>query len=157
MLKAIDKCPIGPFKGTKLIHVPKNKLKEYLFDDTYNSLYPEFIEYVRSIFSTTELQAIEEERQQMPASNILNFALLAQGQQEQQIAARNQMLYGAGTVASNSNMFNPYSYGNLNSLELPTGVITYPPVVRPKVVVKSKVKNKENSKIHIEDERAIEI
>ena len=61
MLRGTDRCPMGKFKGTKLIHVPKQALRDYLVNPTIGSLFPEFIAYCRTRFTAQENQAISDE------------------------------------------------------------------------------------------------
>lgn len=56
-----DKCPLKPFKGIKLINVPKATLREWLYKTEYYNRYPELIRYIHTRFSTQELEVINIE------------------------------------------------------------------------------------------------
>jgi hypothetical protein len=62
MLRGNDKCPLGKFKGIKLMHVPKAVLREFLINPTIGSLFPDLIAYADTQFSNQEKIAINDER-----------------------------------------------------------------------------------------------
>jgi len=61
MLTGLSRCPVKPFKGTKLVHVPKSTLRDFLYNDDYRENQPDLIDYARSQFSSNDLEVIDRE------------------------------------------------------------------------------------------------
>lgn len=68
-----DKCPLKPYKGIKLLNVPKSTLRDWLYKTEYYSRYSELIQYIRTRFTTQELAIIDAERAEGVVAEVLSI------------------------------------------------------------------------------------